>query len=227
MALDKRLWVVIAAYNEGKVIGEVVSELRQMFEHVVVVDDGSVDATGEAARAAGAMVLKHCLNLGQGAALQTGIDYALLRGAPFVATFDADGQHDPHDLAVMLERLQDSASDVALGSRFLGAAPGMPFSRRLLLKLALVFQRISTGLALSDAHNGLRILRASAASKLRIDQNRMAHASEIIAKIAQSHLTVVEVPCTIRYTDYSKRKGQRLVGSFDVLVDLLVRKLYR
>src|SRR5262249_52780639 len=151
-------WVVIAAYNEARAIGPVVAELATLPYRVVVVDDGSSDATAEIAARAGAEVLKHPINLGQGAALQTGIDYALLRGASQVVTFDADGQHRAEEIAVLLAALSAGGADFALGSRFRGAAVDLPPLRRLMLRAATVFTRLTTGLDVSDAHNGLRAM---------------------------------------------------------------------
>jgi glycosyltransferase involved in cell wall biosynthesis len=220
-------WIVIAAYNEAPLIGCVVRELRNLLPNVVVVDDGSSDETSTAARAAGAVVVRHCINLGQGAALQTGIECALTKGARFIATFDADGQHRPEDIVAMLERMEESSADVALASRFLGTVEGIDPLRRQFLKMAIVFQRITTAAGLTDAHNGLRVFRDTAARKIKIRQNRMAHASEIISSIVSNNLKFIEVPCTIRYTTYSRAKGQRLSGAARILVDLMVRRMYR
>lgn len=223
----ENVFIVIAAYNEAKVIRGVIRELVGVFRHVVVVDDGSFDKTGDLALSAGAIVLRHAVNLGQGAALQTGIAYALVQGAPFIATFDADGQHDPRDLVAMYKQLSESADDVVLGSRFLGSAPGITQRRKLVLKAATLFQRLTTGMALSDAHNGLRLFRRGAAEQIRIEQNGMAHASEIVGRIAELKLRVIEAPCSIRYTAYSTQKGQRLSGGFQILLDLFMRRLHR
>ena len=218
---DELTWVVVPAFNESGVIGPGVRDLRSRFANVVVVDDGSRDATAAAALAAGAIVLRHAVNAGQGAALQTGIDYALARGATYVATFDADGQHRVEDLIAMLAVLQGSQLDVVLGSRFLGHAEGLPFARRLVLKAAVLFTNLTTGLRLTDAHNGLRVLTAPAARRLRIRQDGMAHASELIAQVGRLGLRYAEVPVTITYSDYSVAKGQRLSNSLLILRDLV------
>lgn len=214
-------WVVIPAYNESTSIGPVVRGVLPHVEGAVVVDDASADDTGVQARAAGAVVLRHPVNLGQGAALQTGISQALAEGARYIVTFDADGQHDATEIGPMLAALREANADVALGSRFLGATVGMTRSRRVLLKLAVAFTRLTTGLKLSDAHNGFRAFTADAASKLRIRQNRMAHASEILEQVGRERMVFVEVPVTIRYTDYSKLKGQKNTESLNILLDLL------
>ena len=219
-------WVVIAAYNEGRAIGHVVAELASLPYRVVVVDDGSSDATAEIAARAGAEVLKHPINLGQGAALQTGIDYAVLRGASHVVTFDADGQHRAEDIAVLLAALSPRDADFALGSRFRGAAVDLPPLRRLMLRAATVFTRLTTGLDVSDAHNGLRAMTRRGAERIRLRQNRMAHASEILHQIAASGLGYVEVPVTIRYSRYSLAKGQRASEFVVILLDLFARRLH-
>lgn len=223
----ERVWVVVPAYNEGPVVAATVSGLMRHFPNVIVVDDCSSDATGTLALEAGAHVLRHPVNLGQGAALATGITYALRHGAEAIVTFDADGQHSAVDAATMVRRLDEAGVDVVLGSRFLGIAEGISAGRRRLLRLAVFFTRITTGLVLTDAHNGLRVFSRHAAETIRIRQNRMAHASEILEQIAVHRLSLVEAPCSVVYTDYSRAKGQRWTGAFSIVGDLLTRRLYR
>jgi polyprenyl-phospho-N-acetylgalactosaminyl synthase len=220
-------YVVIPAYNEGPVISRVVSEVKRAGYAVVVVDDGSSDVTAEEARAAGAGVITHPFNLGQGAALQTGIDYAVAEGAEVIVTFDADGQHRVSDIARLAEALVEERADFALGSRFLGQAPNLPPLRRLLLHAATAFTRLSTGLQVTDTHNGLRAMTRRAAAAMRLRQNRMAHASELLSQIAASGLRYVERPVTIEYTAYSLAKGQSLGDAVLILLDLFARRLYR
>jgi polyprenyl-phospho-N-acetylgalactosaminyl synthase len=221
------IYVVIPAFNEGPVISRVVSEVKRAGYAVVVVDDGSSDATAEEARAAGAAVITHPFNLGQGAALQTGIDYAVAAGAEVIATFDADGQHRVSDIAHLAEALVEERADFALGSRFLGQAPNLPPLRRLLLHAATAFTRLTTGLQVTDTHNGLRAMTRRAAVGIRLRQNRMAHASELLGQIAASGLHYVERPVTIEYTAYSLAKGQSLGDAVLILLDLFARRLYR
>ncbi len=214
-------WVVIAAYNEGGAIRGVVQQVIAAGWPVVVVDDGSRDDTATAAAQPGADVLRHVINRGQGAALQTGVDFALARGATAIITFDADGQHDVADLPALVAALDDA--DVALGSRFLGKTEGASRRRRTMLRLATGVSNKLSGMPLSDAHCGLRAFRATAAPALRITQDRMAHASEILVKLGASQLRWVEVPVTIRYTAYSIRKGQTGMQAFRILFDYLFR----
>lgn len=223
----KSVWVVVAAYNEAPVIGSVVADLIRHRYAVVVVDDGSKDDTGRRAGAAGATVVTHPVNLGQGAALQTGIQFALLKGADCIVTFDADGQHRGSDIETLIEGLKTRDVDFALGSRFLGTAPAMPLARRALLKAATWFTRRTTGLQLTDTHNGLRAMTRRGASHIMLRQNRMAHASEVLHQIARSGLGYVEVPVTIEYSAYSLAKGQRLSDSLRILVDLSAQRLHR
>jgi polyprenyl-phospho-N-acetylgalactosaminyl synthase len=221
------MYVVIPAYNEGPVISRVVSEVKRAGYAVVVIDDGSSDATAEEARAAGAGVITHPFNLGQGAALQTGIDYAVAERAEVIVTFDADGQHRVSDIARLAEALVEERADFALGSRFLGKAPNLPPLRRLLLHAATAFTRLTTGLQVTDTHNGLRAMTRRAAAAIRLRQNRMAHASELLSQIAASGLRYVERPVTIEYTAYSLAKGQSLGDAVLILLDLFARRLYR
>ena len=219
--------VVIAAFNEASVIEGVVRDIRQSYPNVVVVDDGSLDGTAACALASGAVVLRHLVNLGQGAALQTGITYALARGGEFVVTFDADGQHACADIARMVSALTEHDADVALGSRFLGKAVGISIARRMLLRLAVLFTRLTTGLKVTDAHNGLRVFTRAAAMKIQITQNRMAHASELLDQVARHKMRYMEVAVTISYTSHSMAKGQTLLGAVDIVGDLILGKLAR
>ena len=214
-------WVVIAAFNEAKVIREVVTGVVQGGWNVVIVDDGSSDATATEAKVPGAIVLKHRINLGQGASLQTGIDYALRRGATAIVTFDADGQHDAADIPLLIDALADH--DIALGSRFLGRVEGASARRMAMLRTATKVSNRLSGMELTDSHCGLRAFRATAAPALRISQNRMAHASELLRKIKTSGLRLVEVPVTIKYTEHSKSKGQGGIQAVRILFDYFFR----
>jgi glycosyltransferase involved in cell wall biosynthesis len=222
-----RATIVIAAYNEGPCIAEVVGELITQYPDVVVVDDGSEDDTAQRARAAGACVLTHLVNRGQGAALQTGITYALAQGAEFIITFDADGQHDMADLPALVSPIARGEAEISLGSRFLSRREKIPATRRLILFLAVLFMRVTSRVRLSDAHNGLRAFSRRAARMLDLKLDRMAHASEIVDQIVASGLPYVEVPVRIRYTDYSLKKGQKSTAAIRVAFDYLMGRLIR
>lgn len=219
--------VVMPAFNEGPSVGEAVRAALQYFKRVVVVDDGSKDDTAAQAAAAGAFVIRHPVNLGQGAALQTGFNWAREAGVQWVVTLDSDGQHNPSDAIKLLQLATAHGADAALGSRFLGQTEGMPASRRLLLRCALAFQNATAGIRLTDVHNGLRVLSHRALEKIVITQDRMAHASEIVSQLGASGLKVIEGPVTIRYTAYSLAKGQSSMGAVQILLDLLLARLGR
>lgn len=224
--MDKsKIWVVIAAYNEAKIVGETVTKVLAHCENVVVTDDCSRDETACNALAAGAHVLSHPINLGQGAALQTGIEYALNKGAEYVVTFDADGQHNAEEITPMLLALQSSGADIALGSRFLGKVLNISWERRFLLYLALTFTRITVKIKLTDVHNGFRILSRRFCKSFEFRQNRMAHASEILSHISNQNIRYIEYPVTISYTQYSVLKGQKGANSIRVLMELFMGKL--
>ena len=220
-------WIVIPAYNEERVIAGVVGEAIRSGHRVVVVDDGSSDATAEIAARTTDVVVRHPINLGQGAALQTGITFALAQGAEFIVTFDADGQHRIADVSKLLDALAERQADFALGSRALGQTTNMPGSRRLLLWGATCFTRVTTGLEVTDAHNGLRAMTRRGASRLKLRQNRMAHASEILDQIASSGLKYIEVPVNIEYSNYSLAKGQRSSDAIDIMLDLCAGRLHQ
>lgn len=217
-------WVVIPLYNEATVIGDVVRELRKDLPDVVCVDDGSRDRSAAEARDAGAVVVRHAVNLGQGAALQTGISYALRDpDMKYLVTFDADGQHQPQDAVAMLERLQQGDVDLVFGSRFLGSKSEAGWAKRLVLRAAVAYSNMTTHVRLTDAHNGLRVMNRKAAETLDIRQDRMAHASEIVSQVGQAKLRVTELPVHILYTDYSKAKGQPMLNAVNIVVDLFFK----
>jgi len=217
-------WVIIPLYNEEKVIGDVVAQVLTAFDQVVCVDDGSTDSSADIAAMAGARVVRHALNLGQGAALQTGFDYALSDPAMrYVLTFDADGQHQITDAVGMVERLRAGEADVVFGSRFLDERSKPSLGKKAVLRLAVGYTNLTTHTRLTDAHNGLRAIHRPVLEKIRITQNRMAHASELVAQIGSLRASYVEHPVHILYSDYSKSKGQSLWNSVNILADLILR----
>jgi glycosyltransferase involved in cell wall biosynthesis len=218
--------LVIPMFNEGFVIAEVVATARTRFSRIVCVDDGSSDGCHEMARTAGAEVVRHPVNLGQGAAIETGIAHALRDPAVrYIVTFDADGQHSVDDAAAMVLRAERDDLQVVLGSRFLGSTENMSGGRRALLRGAVRFTRMTTGLRLTDAHNGLRVLRRDAAQDVKLRLPGMSHASEILTLIARNRWTYAEHPVRIAYTDYSRAKGQRGYNALNIVFELAVNRL--
>jgi len=220
-------YIIVPAYNEEKVIRTTVEELQQTFSNVVVVNDGSSDNTLPILRELRVHTITHLINIGQGAALQTGITHALRMGAKAIVSFDADGQHRVSDVIGMLTELDKHDCDVVLGSRFLGSAEGISAPRRLLLKAAVIFSNITTRVKLTDAHNGLRVMNRRAAACLDITQFGMAHATEIIQQFHDAGMNIREYPVTVRYTDYSRAKGQHSLNAINVLLDLLIGRFFK
>ncbi|OBI15271.1 glycosyl transferase [Mycobacterium sp. E2327] len=219
------VWIVIPAFNEAAVIGDVIADVRSAFDHVVCVDDGSSDGTGEIARRAGAHLVRHPVNLGQGAAIQTGIEYARRQpGAQVFATFDADGQHRVKDVAAMVERLGVGDVDVVIGTRF-GAQEGSrpPLFKRIVLRTAARLSRRGRRLGLTDTNNGLRVFNKKVADGLDITMSGMSHANEFVMLIAENHWRVAEQPVEVLYTDYSKSKGQPLLNGVNIIFDGFLR----
>jgi glycosyltransferase involved in cell wall biosynthesis len=219
------VFVVVPVFNERPTIDGVLRELVAICPNVVVVDDGSSDGTAAVARRRARWTLRHPVNRGQGAAIQTGLDFARRRGAGVIVTFDGDGQHDPQEIEHIVAPIRRGECDVVLGSRFLGSAPRLPAARRLAIRLAVVVTRVLTGLAVTDTHNGLRAFSDRAAARIDITLDRMAHASELLDIIAREKLAWCEVPVHIRYTDYSLGKGQTLANAPRVLLHYLIGRL--
>jgi glycosyltransferase involved in cell wall biosynthesis len=227
-SLNDDTWVIVRCYNEAPVVGDVLRELLAVFPRVIGVDDGSTDSSADEMLKAGARVVRHSVNLGAGAALQTGLTYALMdHAAAFFVCFDADGQHRVADAAAMVERLRREDLDILIGSRFLGTATGMPVSRRIVLRLARLFERVTSGVNLTDAHNGLRAFSRRFASNVRLTMADMAYASELLDLVRHSGLRYAEHPVTIEYTEYSMRKGQRSINSVNIATDLWLNQMLR
>ncbi len=219
------VWIVIAAYNEGKRLGHTLEPLCRRYANVVVVDDGSADDTSAASGRHPVWVLRHIINLGQGAALQTGLRFALERGAQYLVTFDADGQHSTDEIEHLVGPVRQGVVDVALGSRFLGKTVGLPWTRWLVLKLGVLFTRVFSRVQVTDAHNGLRAFSRQAAGQLRIRQNRMAHASEILDQIRERGLRYAEAPVTIRYSEETMAKGQSSWNALRIVAQLVLARM--
>lgn len=224
MDVRKRTWLVVPLYNEGEVVYDVLTEVMKTFPNIICIDDGSSDDSASEALRAGAHVAQHPINLGQGAALQTGITYALSHPqTQYLITFDADGQHRIEDALAMLRLAQAENLGFILGSRFLEGKAETGRVKKIVLKTAAMVTRMRTGANLTDAHNGLRLLRRDAAEAVKIERNRMAHASELVSQLLATKLPWKEVPVHIVYTEYSRSKGQSLLNSINILVELIMK----
>lgn len=222
----EEVFVIIPSYNEGTVIRETVAPLIKTGYTVVVVDDCSSDNTREALAGLPVYYLKHIMNQGQGAAIQTGIAFALENNAAYAVTFDADGQHNYQEIPALLDPIIAGRADITMGTRFKREKDigQIPAARKIILKGAILVNGLITGMWLTDAHNGFRAMNRTALSKINLRENRMAHASEILTQIKQARLRYEEVPVNIVYTEYSKMKGQSHSNSINILIDLLLNK---
>lgn len=218
--------IIIPVYNEAKVINDVLKKVLKVFPNVMCIDDGSSDDSALEIRKTKAILIKHPINMGQGAALQTGIEYTReMYTIKYFVTFDADGQHRTTDAQAMVKELRKGKYDIILGSRFLGKSQNMKQSKLIVLKLAIKFSNLVSGIKLTDTHNGLRAFNREVADKLQITMPDMAHASEILDIIAKQKYRYKEIPVTIEYSDYSLSKGQGLVNAVNIGFDIVLKKL--
>lgn len=220
--------LIIPAYNEGGAIKDTIQSIPTNFPIVIVVDDGSRDDTCERVQETRARLIKHPINLGQGAGLQTGIDAALLDPTiEYIVTFDADGQHRIEDVEHMIAFAAQHGTQIVLGSRFLGKAVNMPKMKRLILKAAVWFSNVTSGVHLTDTHNGLRVIHRSAAERLKLELPDFSHASEIVERIGQEKFSYAEIPVTIIYSEYSRSKGQSMINAINIAFDAILRKVIK
>ncbi len=220
-----KIVAVMPAYQEASRIAQVIPEVLRYVPMMIVVDDGSKDETTKVAGQAGAIVLRHAINRGQGAALKTGTLAALRAGADIIVHVDADGQHDPSFIPMLIEPIKIGQADVVFGSRFLGIeAAGLSLSRRWLLGIARCFNSFILGVPhrMTDAQSGLRAMTSEAARSINFTQDRMAHCSEILRLVTRSSLRFQEVPVKIRYTSESLAKGQKPTDAFKIVWHLFL-----
>lgn len=220
--------IIIPVYNEATVVGAVIIKVSEHFRNIICVNDGSKDDSSQIIKESGAVLLEHAINLGTGAARQTGLDYALLdSGVKYFITMDADDQHEIKDAVKMLEFLKKENLDVIFGSRFLGEAQNMSVVKRNFLKLAGFFTKRTTGVYLTDPHIGLRVFNRRFAENLKTTMPDFAYASEIIHRIADGKYKYAEMPVTVSYSNYSKKKGQPMLNAINIAFDLLIDKLVK
>ncbi len=220
-----KTYILIPAFNESSRIGDVLKSLLPLNYPIIVIDDGSTDDTAQIVSGSPVLLIRHDVNLGQGAALETGMEAARLLEADFVIHFDADGQHDVTDIERLLIPLKRGEADVVFGSRFLERkASDMPAYIKIILKTGRWINYAMTGILLTDAHNGLRALNRKALQTIHFHQPGMAHATEILYEIRKKAIRYLEIPVHIRYTAYSKQKGQGILNAINILFHLLFKR---
>lgn len=222
-----RVIIVLGAYNEAACIGDIVRELREHYPHVVVVDDGSHDETGELAMEAGACVLTHLINRGQGAALQTGLTYALAQGADYIVTLDVDAQYDVKDIEPLLLPIAQGKVHATLGSRYSGHTLRLSFVRRAERLADSLVSRLTARARPTDAHNGMRALSRHAAQLIELKKDRAQHASELVDQVVSAGLPYLEVPVQTRLSEYGLSKAQRSSAALRVAFQYIKTRLIR
>ena len=216
------LFIVIPAKDEATRIGAVLRRLKALgYDNIVVVDDGSSDDTQGVALSEACTVLRHQINLGSGAATQTGIEYALSQGAEIIVTMDADGQHAPEDVGVLLEALEGTQAEVVIGSRFMADTGKVPTSRRLFNRIGSYLTWLVTGKYTSDSQSGMKLIRASLARKIAFHFYGYEFCTELFHIIQREKANFVEVPIQAIYTQESLQKGQNLWMGFRMLFRLI------
>ena len=216
--------ILIPAYNEARAIEKVIQQLQDAeFKDILVVNDGSEDRTGALAEKMGIQVVHHLINRGLGGALGTGLQAAVLSGADYIVSFDADGQHQVEDIKKVLAPLEKGTADMVIGSRLMDPE-GMPWSRRLFNRLANLLTFCLFHIWVTDSQSGLRGFTRQAAQAIEIQTNRMEVSSEFIREIKDKNLRLEQVPIEAVYTPYSLSKGQSMGVGLKTFYKLILYK---
>ena len=227
MTEPKSIFVIMPCYNEARVIRKTVTVVLEKGYRVVVVDDCSKDGSKKQLAGLPVYYLRHRVNMGQGAALQTGIDFAKKKGAKYFVTFDADGQHDSNDIAGMIELIEKGKADIVFGSRFLpGSRTNASGPRTFVLNVARYINYVVSGILLSDAYNGLRLFDRRAAESIRLTENKMAHATQFQVLTAKHKLQYCEYANSIHYNEYTTGKGLRNWDGIKIFFEILLYKIF-
>ena len=227
MGKIQKIYIVIPAFNEAGSIGKVIEDLFYYgYENIVVVDDASADKTSETVKTFNVFLIRHPVNMGPGAAIKTGIDFALFNGADIIVTFDADGQHLAKDIYNLVQPIILNESEITLGNRFLNKTSKVPIFKKIILKAGALLMFLMYGILSSDSHNGLKAISRSAALKIDIRSNGWEYCSEVIEEIMLKKIKYREIPVTVKYTDYSIKKGQKIYNSFYIFSKMLVKWIF-
>ncbi|HLC76326.1 MAG TPA: glycosyltransferase family 2 protein [Candidatus Peribacterales bacterium] len=218
---------IIPAWNEARAIGPVIRSAAPHVDTVIVVDDGSTDATAEAARVAGAVVLCHPINCGPGAATMTGIYAARFMGIDAIVTLDADGQHNPEDIPRLFKPIQKGEADLVIGSRFKNRGTFMPFIRRVFNGVGNIFTFVVTGRYVSDSQSGFKAFGPDAVRSIHLHLSGFEFCSEIIREVVQHGWRVTEVPIKVVYSEYTLAKGQSFSRGVITACKMLLRSFLR
>ena len=217
----KDIYIIIPAKDEANSIAIVINKIKKEgFQHIIVVNDGSEDNTAAIAEAQGAHVLSHVVNLGPGAATQTGLDYAVKCGAKVMVTIDADNQHYPSDIWKLVNKMEEEKVQVVIGSRFLNQSSSIPWHRLLFNKIGNLVTALFTGLLVTDSQSGLKAMNVDFVKQIDLKLNGFEFCTEIINHINKQKVSFLEIPIQVRYTEESMAKGQnfgngvKMIGTF-------------
>ena len=232
----KKLFIILPAFNEEKVIAKVLDDLKKQLKHLeqlkqfkqlepvmIVVDDASFDKTGKIAKDKGAIVLRHIINRGLGGALATGLEYARINQADIAVTMDSDGQHDPQDLHKIIKPILEKKAEVVIGSRFLEKSNSIPWDRKPILWVSNIITFLFFRIYTTDSQSGFRAFSKKAIEKIRLKTQRMEVSSELFDQIKKNNLKLIEVPVKVVYTSYSRAKGQSNLNTIKVMIKLILR----
>lgn len=218
------IYVLIPVFNEEKIIEETINNLKVYFDHILIINDGSTDKTSAILENLDVIKINHPINLGQGAAIKTGIEYILkFSNADAVVTFDADGQHSVDDAILFAEKITTIKEEIIFGSRFLGFEKNIPFFKRLLLKTAIYFTNLIYTVKMTDTHNGLKAIKRSCLEKLELNISGYGFETEIIMNISKNKILFKEEPTNVIYTEYSLSKGQSIFNAIKIFEEILLR----
>jgi polyprenyl-phospho-N-acetylgalactosaminyl synthase len=227
MGKTKKTFIIVPAFNEASSIEKVISDLFcSGYTNIVVIDDGSSDKTSEIVKKLNVFLIRHPVNMGPGAAIKTGIDFALLLYADIIVTFDADGQHLASDIYELIKPIILNKAEITLGNRFISRTSKVPVFKKIILKAGAVLMFLMYGIISSDSHNGLKAISRSAALKIDFKSNGWEYCSEIIEEIMLKKIKYQEVPVTVKYTDYSIKKGQKIYNSFYIISKMFVKWIF-
>lgn len=227
MNTKQKIYIVIPAFNEAGSIGKVIKDLLSCgYTNIIVIDDGSSDETAGIVEDFNVFLIKHPVNMGPGAAIKTGIDFALLKNADIIVTFDADGQHLAKDIYGLAKPIITNKAEITLGNRFLNNSSKVPIFKKIILKAGAMLMFLMYGILSSDSHNGLKAISRSAASRIDIKSNGWEYCSEIIEEIMLKKIKYQEVPVTVKYSDYSIKKGQKIYNSFYIFSKMFVKWIF-
>lgn len=217
-----KVFIIIPTLNEEKNICDVLSKLLLEYKNIIVVDDGSSDKTIEIVSKFPVILLKHFINRGQGAALQTGNEYAIKNGADIIIHFDGDGQFQIEDIDSFIKTLQSEKYDIVFGSRFMGKKSNLPkIKKYIILPIGKIVNKIFFNINTTDPQSGFRAMTKDTAIKINIEQDKMAHCSEILHKAFKYKLRIKEIPITVKYS----RFGQSFGGGLEIVKDLIINKI--